>query len=792
MPDATPTLTLDLTPSPRILQVIAETDLKIYQCIAELADNCFDELRRATEADPQFAGRIDIQVPTASQADRNSEIVVADDGRGMTLEQMQTALKAGSTSNSQYGALGLFGMGFNIATARLGRTTEVKTGRAGDDVWHIATISLNEMQRKGTFQVPLRTEPKPINEHGTMITVSKLGQEIVAQLQKKGEVSSLKRMLGWVYSYMIRDPKNSTFSGADLVGGMGLSLNVNQGAVEPVLPCVWDPKRTVPYRGQETPAVLPIEHRLQDGYACMSCGGWTNMYVDLCPECESEDIQQRERWVRGWVGIQRYADASDFGISFIRQGRVIKQKDRTLFSWFDDDGNEDVEYPIERPTIGRIVGEIHIDHIPVNYRKTDFDRDSRAWEIMVSTVRGASPLKQETAKSLGKPLNDSPIGRLFNAYRRTDAGTRSLYPGDGSFALHAAAKEWGLKFRQGDPDYMTDEIWWDAAVNHDELKNRSKSSTEATPDDDATLAGLGMGHLIGDGDGAPVLVDTTSKTTSTDQAPVVPPKVETIAERFARYKEHATPLSALDGRVHLGPSPATLRGYLVSTGISLADEDQGGFFAIRQFEGETEVCLSADHPLINAYGWDPVEVALMCLVPPLSNMLMYQGPVDRGVLSILEAHSDRRLDHGSVRQSGENILESLRERLLTVVERSPEVYWGALSQTAKAAAERNAMIANQYEDWSSATRTGAFAEHLTPAAIKELLMAHPDKLMDGAVFTTTYASWSDENTRIDQIDRVAVLLGDLGRMLSVGKGTAPRELKRYLLSADLMADEVAE
>ena len=70
----------------------------------------------------------------------NSKQVVAvlrsrDNGPGMTLERMVDAARAGYSHNSPVDNLGLFGMGFNIATARLGRTTQLRSGVAGEDRW---------------------------------------------------------------------------------------------------------------------------------------------------------------------------------------------------------------------------------------------------------------------------------------------------------------------------------------------------------------------------------------------------------------------------------------------------------------------------------------------------------------------------------------------------------------------------------------------------------------------------------------------------------------------------------
>ena len=55
-----PEETLDLTPSPRILDVIADVDMTVEECLAELIDNALDEIDSARREDPGFEGRVEI------------------------------------------------------------------------------------------------------------------------------------------------------------------------------------------------------------------------------------------------------------------------------------------------------------------------------------------------------------------------------------------------------------------------------------------------------------------------------------------------------------------------------------------------------------------------------------------------------------------------------------------------------------------------------------------------------------------------------------------------------------
>src|SRR3954465_14574337 len=93
--------TVDITPSPRILKVIAEIDFRPWQCIAELVDNSFDEFLHIERDEIPWPETFEVSVTLPGQKTPNEEkvVVVRDNGRGMTLEQVRNAVRAGHTTN---------------------------------------------------------------------------------------------------------------------------------------------------------------------------------------------------------------------------------------------------------------------------------------------------------------------------------------------------------------------------------------------------------------------------------------------------------------------------------------------------------------------------------------------------------------------------------------------------------------------------------------------------------------------------------------------------------------------
>jgi DNA mismatch repair ATPase MutL len=90
---------IDLTPSPRLLQVLGDIPLHPWQCLSELIDNCLDDMSRASQVRSPTQLRVDVRVKTGSRGERI--LVVADNGSGMTEEGLAVALRAGATTKAR-------------------------------------------------------------------------------------------------------------------------------------------------------------------------------------------------------------------------------------------------------------------------------------------------------------------------------------------------------------------------------------------------------------------------------------------------------------------------------------------------------------------------------------------------------------------------------------------------------------------------------------------------------------------------------------------------------------------
>ena len=441
--------------------MLGEIALRQWSCLAELIDNAVDSFIEAHyEGNPVQQPLVTIKIPT--QNVQNAQLSVRDNGPGMDPLTLERAARAGWTSHDPINNLGLFGMGFNIATARLGSQTTIWTTRSGVKEWVGLKIDFNQLMKQQAFLSPPLNRPKPNPDlSGTEVIVESLKREQIEWFSKGYNRSNISRQLGKIYSSMIGPARTP----------VGFRLEINGNRVRPRMHCVWggpgNPPRCVETsRHGPIDAFQPFDVHLPSRPFCTQCWNWLGADQETCPACEDTGVVvERERRVHGWLGIQRYLDRNEFGIDILRNGRKIETKNKDIFKWFDEStDNEESEYPIDDPRDrGRIVGEVHLDHCRVPYTKNQFVREDTAWQEMVEIVRGPTPLRPNIAKGMGAGENRSPLYRLFQAFRRSNPYNRKAGGWDRILVVpdNERAKTMARRFYAGEADYQTDVKWWE-------------------------------------------------------------------------------------------------------------------------------------------------------------------------------------------------------------------------------------------------------------------------------------------------------------------------------------------
>lgn len=722
------TTDFDLTPDPRVLQMLGEINLAQWRCLAELVDNSIDGFMSAQRVDSAIDNpEVVINVPRTDTA--AARISVRDNGPGMSSETLEHAVRAGWSGNSPIGSLGLFGMGFNIATARLGLVTEVWTSRAGDPHEIGVRIDLDELKAQRNYRVTRQTRAKVDHTaHGTEIVISKLKPEQRAWLARGQNVSAMRKQLAKAYSALL-----SPESGAAV-----FRLEVNGTRIQARRHCTWSPERHVESSVGTVHAVERFNVALPTRRYCATCMQTLPEGETTCPTGSSAcSVVTVDRRVRGWVGIQRYLHDTDFGLDIIRNGRKIELGIKDLFEWREGESSE-IEYPTDdQRKRGRFVGEIHLDHCRVSYTKDRFERDDPAWDEMVRLVRGDGPLQPLKAKTLGYGANNSPLFRLFQAFRRTSPqGKNGLWSRILVVKDNERATEMAAAFENNDPDYLGDERWWQLVEEQDASVLGAPSPTTPGGVPASAPGDIPSGFLdddagVGTAPTAPPPRGSTVSSQSLVPAPV--PERRPIFELTRKYVhptyrvEYDVQAFAVDSR-----DPGLGAGH--PWALPLVD------VATRTYAFLTDTA----HDLYRSTTMTPLDALLTELSHRTMDFLRQTAP-DVTFASILadfrrEYCADSRLDAGEIIVEATNTLTQIAVSLQgKIAIGEGTALHDALSAAAREAIGRR-MVARGVAAPRDAIASGAFLHYADPQTIRDFFLAHPELFFDGKYWDDPYAA----------------------------------------------------
>ena len=382
-------------------------------------------------------------------------------------------------------------MGFNISTGKFGRATTLLTGCLSPDDAIQVTVDLDQMRDARSYEVPVEYVAKPVNfEQGSLVTVAGWWPEgnpncrFVRKLVQYG-IPKVREELGRRYATLLRTGSAKSSERTQIV--------VNGSASVPFEHCIWGDNRFAEHRMLgRIPAVIRFDELVGSQVRCSTCTALVSPGVSECSACGSAALRTVEERVRGWLGIQRYDDETDFGVDLIRNGRAIRISEKAAFFEFTDEFKRTIkDYPIDQ-NYGRIVGEVHLNHVPVDFLKQDFQRTSPEWQRAISYLRGDSSLQP---KQPGADANRSPLYGLYQGYRRVrDFGKRDMYMGYWDSVSQGPKRisrevERDLydKFLKRLPGYYEDAEWWKHVEAAD--KKPLDELTECTACSSANLAG---------------------------------------------------------------------------------------------------------------------------------------------------------------------------------------------------------------------------------------------------------------------------------------------------------------
>lgn len=770
----------DLQPDPRILPMLGEIHLPQWRCLAELIDNAVDGFLSARATGKAVdTPQIHITVPTSDVP--SAWLTVRDNGPGMAVDHLEKAVRAGWSGNSPIENLGLFGMGFNIATARLGTVTTVWTARPEDAEWHGLEIDFERLRRHNNFRTPHLTRAKSDpEEHGTEVQIQKLKPEQRAWFSRPANRTRVKKDLSRAYAAMLRP------NGVPI----RFALNLNGGLVRPRNHCVWDETRTTETaRWGVIPAVFQIDHRLPGRPYCIDCMQWLPAHEESCSMCGSgHQVVQRKRHVHGWVGLQRYLSTNDYGMDFLRNGRKIEIGNKDLFQWRAEDGTE-TEYPIDDPRgRGRFVGEIHLDHCRVTHMKDRFDRTDPAWEEMLGIVRGDGPLRPEKAADAGCGPNSSPLFLLFQAFRRSTPHNSRVA---GAWARVLVVKDneraelMAQQFHDGTPEYQDDGKWWELVQEEDER-------LLTPPSGGSGLASTRVGLPGFSGRASPppaAAVPATNPGLTQSVVTVLPAPPRSPLPSLTQIYRHDETHQRWD-----------VRAYSVRANDPELDQAVP-WRMTRRPTGETEFFVNQAHRVFKSATLTELD-ALLCELAWSAVDLMRSQPDSPSFAAVLADLRERyagtlRLDPVALKGQTDLLLIRIARSWTPFVDTDDclSLFRDDLSSLEQDSVY-NKMAIRGVANPQEAVARGRFLEYVSARTLAEFVVKHPELFFDGRCWDDSYAEidfptpTATEKARFRILRQYESLLLDmvwLSEQEVEDLGLAPRErLLRAALALELL------
>lgn len=777
------TKTIDITPTPRILRTLGDIPFEVWQCLAELSDNSLDAFRdQVRSGTPVEGARLDIVWSKENVPAQDREIVIIDNGPGMSLANLQNAARAGYSANDPINNLGLFGMGFNISTARLGEETIFLSATPEATEWSGIRIDFGELIRKSTFDASVVTEPKKISgECGTKIIVRRLREGVYSDLKSKE--TTIRRRLEIIYSAILDK------------GDVEICL---QGkALRPLRHCVWGSGRFVMHKGTKVNAIQEVDVDLGDAWFDVSRNRYLSDFESGDAEAQAASGQKnnvkRPRRLRGWIGIQRYFDTSEFGIDFIRNGRKILIGDKSMFGYENPDtGTTIIEYPVELGSTvgGRIVGELHVDYLIPTYQKNGFDTSDKSWRITMDAIRGAGPILPKRRQALGySGENTSPVGVLANAYRRTESGTKGL-------ALsREVARTFLAEFKKGNPEYQNDDKWYRAAQEEDKTRGGENENT-ANPVDPGDIPSDDPGNY---GPAEPGTVPQSAPTKSSPE----PQKAQDVASEKGDLMSRCDKNVSLGGKYtyKTGRAAFEVTSWKVKSG-QIRSNGQRVPCILFQDGVEVDFFFDETHSILEEYPITPKQLLLQSLAERFS---VRDTPISlqEVFLALIDNHlADERINLLSLKERSEAALSRIRDGLSALLAHR---VGKCISLIKSVPAESDSLaqtLLNEAPDLLSAFQDETDNAAKVLAYVSEDTLLHfveamPEEFLDDKVFKLPYkkiafpdATQNDRLRRIS-LDKVMSYLKDIKMLLRSGSKPSKSELIRYANTLRVLEDRMA-
>lgn len=149
--------------------------------------------------------------------------------------------------------------------------------------------------------------------------------------------------------------------------------------------------------------------------------------------------------ITGWIGLlKKRSVKGDYGMHLYRNGRLIRAFDK---------------FGIRRhPEVAKVIGELHLDHVPVNFHKTGFMSDSAEYAEAVDAFRGDPVVARVLKRIEGAGADQAGIGKVLGGSdvdivtRVSAANAERMLRGAERFKVEGLPEAAEMEFVSGGPD----------------------------------------------------------------------------------------------------------------------------------------------------------------------------------------------------------------------------------------------------------------------------------------------------------------------------------------------------
>lgn len=436
------------------------------------------------------------------------------------------------------------------------------------------------------------------------------------------------------------------------------------------------------------------------------------------------------------------------------------------------------------------MGEIHLDHVRVSYTKDAFDFGDRAWKTAVRLIRGETSLLPKTARARGDAPNESPLARLHRGYRRNDPGTNYLTAGDGNSRL--VTSDWVAAFHKAEADYQDDTKWWNAAVEHDQLKDEIKLDKERRKRQQEQSD-------RGERDDPTTEFFDESSTGSTPSAPAPAPSPKrplTEQGRIELWESAGRPMPQLKAEYTakgVGARPVPLDAIAVRHQDVTTDAgDRVPVYLVSRPKGAFTAFVDLDHPLFEAFDDEPEDLVLMAL----SQMLVVRA---KASVSLAAVYADlkqrylgqRAINAGALQAEANQLLGDLQTQMVKLVKDDPTRPWHkALAEHERGLTKERIADVLRTADTDKAVSSGEYLPLVPPTAVPRIVAEWPEAFLDHRLFARPYRGLEAASQQ-QALGRIVGYLTDIAWLASSPVGADREELVRARLSLQLLPDEFA-